>query len=402
MDSTNLSPEFLEKIAEYACKYFSECVPKQGKPLVEKIEWTTMACIIQTDENNAMKIIAVGTGTKCLGQNELSSNGDLVSDSHAEVIARRSFQLYLYDQVEKAILQKHSILKITKNEDGTGFCELCHGVNFHLFVSHLPCGDAAIFDIVDSKPASESDDDVPAKKLKLEVHRTGAKLAERLYEDVQCVGKCRIKPGKGDPTLSMSCSDKIAKWQILGLQGSLLGNFIPEPIVLSAVIIGGSVEFNTEALERAIHTRFHSKLPEEIRKDHHLPVVHQSRMNFMEFPQDGKPAPASISGCLSHGSFSVEVSVNGRKQGATKKNFGKPSARVRICRKNLLKRFLNLIRTFEEHGFSSSVKTSPDGTYSEVKKLNKDYIQRWLNLKQEVMLGWTVKPDNLQNFTAND
>ena len=32
------------------------------------------------------------------------------------------------------------------------------------------------------------------------------------------VGSMRRKPGRGDPTLSMSCSDKLARWACLGVQ----------------------------------------------------------------------------------------------------------------------------------------------------------------------------------------
>lgn len=32
-------------------------------------------------------------------------------------------------------------------------------------------------------------------------------------------GLLRRKPGRGTPTLSMSCSDKLAKWQLCGWQG---------------------------------------------------------------------------------------------------------------------------------------------------------------------------------------
>lgn len=57
-----------------------------------------------------------------------------------------------------------------------------------------------------------------------------------LYHNTAAV---RTKPGRGDPTLSLSCSDKIAKWNSIGWQGALLSLLIKKPIFVESIICGG-------------------------------------------------------------------------------------------------------------------------------------------------------------------
>lgn len=198
-------------------------------------------------------IVAMGTGTKCIGANMLSANGNIINDSHAEIIARRAFIRFLLHQVSIARVGSDSIFKF--NEEKKNFT-LKDNVKFHMFTTSSPCGDASIFatsDIISDEP--------DAKRIKLNTEPDGFTGAKLMFdEDVedpmdQIEGKIRIKPGKGDRTMSLSCSDKIARWNMVGVQGCMLASLI-DPIYLSSIIFADGTPFNRAAMERALWKRF--------------------------------------------------------------------------------------------------------------------------------------------------
>ncbi|CAG8504322.1 7537_t:CDS:10 [Paraglomus occultum] len=112
--------------------------------------------------------------------------------------------------------------------------------------------------------------------------------------DYESVGVLRTKPGRADsePTLSMSCSDKIALWNVVGLQSALLSELI-EPIYLSSIVVGDM--FDHDSLARAFYGRC-----------------------------EGVQAMVWAKGFTT-----AEILVSGRKQGATKGTNGKYPSKTR-------------------------------------------------------------------------
>lgn len=244
--------ELANNIAGLCLNFYSKL--PNAKRLLKDTEWTIFCAIVMEMEGR-LDVVSCGTGTKCIGAQMLSENGDILNDSHAEVVCRRAFIRFLMSQV-RATKGPEGPGQSIFNYDETGkLFRLKSDVKFHLFTSSTPCGDASIYNTNDNQ------DEPEAKRLKmsdLPDGFTGAKLL--FFEDVEDVmaqteGKIRIKPGKGDRTMSLSCSDKIARWNLLGIQGCMMSSII-DPVYLSSVILADGTPFNQTAMERALFKRF--------------------------------------------------------------------------------------------------------------------------------------------------
>jgi tRNA-specific adenosine deaminase 1 len=195
MEDSVFDNKHLANQVAHLCYDHFDSLPRKGKPLQGR-EWTVVAAFIQRtgkDEKTkcSLKVISMGTGSKCVGQNKLSQNGDILNDSHAEVVARRGFLRYMYYKMEIAASGKENDLFIV-DPISKKFL-LKEGISFLFFSSHTPCGDSSIIvkenikitPVTSDKLLEPSnievpcfDEEPPSKVLRFEIpdiHRTGAK-----------------------------------------------------------------------------------------------------------------------------------------------------------------------------------------------------------------------------------
>ncbi|KAL4095350.1 hypothetical protein PRIC1_008724 [Phytophthora ramorum] len=292
-----LPPAIAPGVARAVLQWFESSL--QCKKKVPTTEWTVLAGIVlhtcSSEISDSFRVLAAATGNKCLGRRDLNADGLVVNDCHAEVLARRSLLRYLY--AEALHWQENGLetsdQSIFERHPTTARLVLKPQHSLHLFISEAPCGDAAVYELreqvvdelVQQRTAREAQkgSETGHVEERSELRLTGAKSRSKRPRALdaendqdpppdkrfaQVVGIARVKSGRSDlplekQTLSMSCSDKLAKWNMLGLQGSLLLQWF-EPIFLSSIIVSEdeqamSVTKQQQALQRAVCTRLQER-----------------------------------------------------------------------------------------------------------------------------------------------
>ena len=191
-----------------------ERLPAAARPAAPK--FTILAAFVAVVDEVRVEILTLSTGTKCASSQMLGSEGAILVDSHAEVLARRSLMRYLTLIINQCV--------IDPSYERNGNCPLyfCAGSKIfkwktawklYLYSSDSPCGGASIYERARGRSFSGKKSRLCDESVPLEGSAEFPSLSP-----------VRMKPGRRDipdrcRSQSVSCSDKICRWIYLGVQG---------------------------------------------------------------------------------------------------------------------------------------------------------------------------------------
>jgi len=278
-------------------------------------EQTVVAGFVLVDDNEAqpLELLSWGMGTKFASDTAVASclDGRIVRDCHAEILARRALLRVFYDELiaaesphataqqvaDKSISahsSSHPRLRLFQlsSEPGVGQSarkyRLRPELRLVLYTSSMPCGNASLKRWAKGR-TERFRSDLGACELPSEEHarlhvtardegqiavlvkgeiRSAATLGEDAGEattlgfppPVRHAGReGTLAPGTSRPqdlpvgaAGTMTCSDKIARWSHLGVQGALLSRWL-DPVYLSGLVIGR--KYSYEHARRALCCR---------------------------------------------------------------------------------------------------------------------------------------------------
>ncbi|XP_039979084.1 double-stranded RNA-specific editase 1-like isoform X1 [Xiphias gladius] len=332
------------------------------------------------------QVICVSTGTKCINGEYMSDRGLALNDCHAEIVARRSLIRYLYSQMEhflSNIEEEHQKSILTRCDNRQGF-RVKENVQFHLYISTSPCGDARIFSPHEAGVEDQGDRHPNRKargQLRTKIESGEGTIPVRSSNTIQTWDGVL----QGERLLTMSCSDKIARWNVVGFQGSLMSYFT-EPIYFSSIILGSL--YHADHLSRAMYQRITEieDLPQPFSLNRPL----LSGISNAEARQPGKAPNFSVNWTVGDQGLEVINATTG------KDDLGRPS---RLCKHAFYRRWMRLYCKLSS---TLRIKTVRPSGYHEAKQAAVAYHsakQTLFRAFHKAGLGaWVKKPIEQDQF----
>uniref|UniRef100_A0AAG5DUR4 A to I editase domain-containing protein n=1 Tax=Anopheles atroparvus TaxID=41427 RepID=A0AAG5DUR4_ANOAO len=394
------------------------------------------------------KVISLATGTKCVSGEHMSVTGSVINDSHAEIIARRGLMDFFYSQLDLLCQQTTSsaavltttavggglsappgavvgtlsngtttaITSVTQSGDvadveavseqklatatpqaevifnkpsnESSLYTLKEGIYFHLYINTAPCGDARVFSPHenDSMDVDKHPNRKARGQLRTKVESGEGTIPVKSSDGIQTWDGVL----QGQRLLTMSCSDKISRWNVLGLQGSMLASVI-EPIYLHSIVLGSLL--HPAHMYRAICGRIENAI-QGLPPPYRLNKPKLALMTSAESRNQTKPPNFSINWITN----SMEVEIVNSFTGKLINNNTNTNKMSRLSKQSFYRRYASIIARLPSVRLRH---VKP--TYFETKMSVNEYQQAKRELfaafSKEDLGDWLKKPIEQDQFT---
>jgi double-stranded RNA-specific adenosine deaminase len=283
---------FADRVAQCALDAFRSALKtaNASESLFSDFRTVLAAVIASDDASNTLYCVSLGAGTKILSDAQMAQDGGkgrVLSDMHGEVLARRGFVRVVLEDLVAGRAKEGCLALLDFSGPRPRFRD---GISLHLYTSSAPCGNACVRKWAKAGPKETFRTDLQPNDWPKEPH---AKFWPLAIAQGQCAVLCKIDPGlraassneSADyvrpalesekdttfpppgaalPTSSFSssratCSDKVARWFALGLEGAIVRSLLdPDSALARPATVTVGRKFARPHLERAMCCRVSS------------------------------------------------------------------------------------------------------------------------------------------------